>query len=129
MKTIPVDPDLQKKITAALARCPLFLGLAPEHLGKVLESAALLQFESQEALTEEGEKADSFFVMLKGEASVRVSVGALTETVEVGRLKVSDPVGEMGLLLEQPRTARVVAEGQVLAIKFDGRAFSAMFQK
>ena len=129
MKTITVDGDLQKKIAAALERSPFFLGLTPEQLGQDVSTATLVQFEAQEALTEPGEPADSFFVMLKGEATVRVAVGALKETVEVARLKVSDSVGEMGLLLKQPRSARVVAEGQVLAIKFDGPAFAQMFQK
>jgi twitching motility protein PilT len=51
------------------------------------------------------------------------------DPIEIGRMGPPASVGEMGLLLEETRTASVVAASEVLAMKFGAKAFEAMFQK
>ncbi|MDP1826055.1 MAG: PilT/PilU family type 4a pilus ATPase [Archangium sp.] len=126
MKTIPVDKTLSDKLVGALSKNALFHGLNPEQLTSVLAAGQLQQFENKETLTKQGDLSDSFYVILKGEASVRAGA---EDTIELGRLKVSDAVGEMGILLDQARSATVIAEGQVLATRFEAKAFHGMFQK
>lgn len=126
MKTIPVDKATSEKLLAALSKNALFVGLTPEQLSSVLSAGQLQQFEPGEAITKQGDLSDAFFVILKGEASVR---SGPEDAVEINRLKASDAVGEMGILLDQARTATVIAQGQVLATRYEAKTFHGMFQK
>ncbi|MBL8912848.1 MAG: PilT/PilU family type 4a pilus ATPase, partial [Archangium sp.] len=126
MKTIPVDKATQEKLLGALSKNALFQGLTPEQLSSVLGAGQLQQFETGEPITKQGDLSDAFYVILKGEASVR---GGPDDAVEINRLKVSDAVGEMGILLDQARTATVIAQGTVLATRYESKTFFGMFSK
>ncbi len=45
MKTIPLEGDLLKSMTAALEQSPLFQGLPADALGEIASHAVLLQLE------------------------------------------------------------------------------------
>jgi twitching motility protein PilT len=130
MRTVPVEGDLLRKVVPAVGQSPLFQGLSSDQLAQVVALATFCQIENDEPLMTQGAESDSFYLLLRGELSVCIAPdGAPDEPVEIGRLRPVDAVGEMGLLLEQPRSATVVACGQVLAVQFDSKAFSAMMQR
>jgi twitching motility protein PilT len=117
------------RVVAGLRHSPLFQSLADEHLRKVESFAAVVSWPGGEVMFREGEPSDSFLILLDGAASVRVTQKATGEQATVARLAPPDVVGEGGLILSEPRTATVVAEGPVTAARFDAGAFTQMFAK
>jgi twitching motility protein PilT len=130
MRTVPVEVEgeLGGKVVQALGLTPLFALVPTDGLQQIAARAGLFQFDNGEVIVQEGELSDSFFVILSGEVRVLVG-GAGSAGVEVGVLKFPDSIGEMGLLLEKPRSATVMAKGGAALLKFDAQIFSHFFAK
>ena len=127
MESLPIQDESHTKVMPALEQCPLFRALKPEHLPQIVKLAELLRFEDEETIIREGDAADAFFLLIEGQASIRVAKGS--ESLEIGRIAPPSSIGEVGLLLGEARTATAVALGSVLALEFSAKAFEAMFQK
>jgi twitching motility protein PilT len=128
MQALTLDARHQERVTAAMAQCPLFQALKPEHYAQILKIAEAQHFDPEEAIVLQGEPSDSFFVLVEGAAAVRVKNPG-GDSVDIGRVPMPSSVGEVGLLLGVPRTASVIAIEEVTALRFPGKAFTAMFQK
>jgi twitching motility protein PilT len=128
LETLTLNDAQQQKVGAAVAQCALFRALKADQIPQLLKVAEVVGFSPGEVIVSQGEPSDSFFVVVDGKASVRVRGGS-GEDVELGLVPMPASVGEVGLLLGEPRTASVVALESVTAVKFSGRAFEAMFQK
>ena len=127
METLSMRDDLQQKVHAALKDCALFRALKPEQIPQLAKAAELVHFGAGETIVKQGAASDSFFVLIDGDAAVTVEKGG--EAQEIGVVPKPSSLGEVGLLLGEPRTATVVARGEVLALRFSAKAFEAMFQK
>ena len=103
-----------------LEEVPLFEGLPKRHLRRVAKLARIRRFAPGSALVRAGDAGRSFFVLLDGTAKV-MRVGG-----RAGRLGKGDYFGEMALLDGAPRSADVVAEGEVLALTIDRSGFTKL---
>jgi CRP-like cAMP-binding protein len=99
---------------------PLFEGLPKRHLRRVAKLARVRRFSPGSALVRTGDSGNSFFVLLDGNAKV-VRAGGRPR-----RLGMGDYFGEMALLDGAPRSADVVAEGEVLALTIDRSGFTKL---
>ncbi len=115
-------------VSPALKACSLFQALKDEHFSQILKIAEPVRFPAEEVIVDEGTAADAFYVILEGEASIRLKSPA-GDSVELGRVPKGATFGEMGLLLGKTRTASVVAVTDLQALKFSNKAFDTMFQK
>jgi twitching motility protein PilT len=127
METLSLSKDLEPKVFAAVGQCALFRALKPEQLPQLVKVAELQRFDPGEAIVKQGEPSDSFYVVIDGLAAVTVKKDS--GEVEIGEIPLPSSVGEVSLLLDEPRTASVTAKTPVTALKFSGKAFEAMFQK
>ena len=127
MRSLPLDGDRLAKVVPALEACPLFRGLTTEQLSRVAAAALLIQFDPGEALMSAGEPSHAFDVVVGGLCSVRVA-GPNGEPREISQLRMHDSVGEMGLLLEAPRTADVVALERTMVVRFGADVFRQLFE-
>jgi twitching motility protein PilT len=128
METLTLTEAQQEKVGAAVGRCALFRALKPDQVPQLLKVAEVVRFAADEPIVRQGEPSDSFFVVVEGRAAIRVQ-GAGGEEIELGHVPLPASIGEVGLLLNEPRTASVTALEPVTAVRFTGRAFEAMFQK
>ncbi len=128
MQTVTIDDAQSEKIAGALSQCPLFRALKPEHFPQIIKIGEALRFEPDEVILKQGEPSESFFILIEGGASVRLTSQS-GETHELGKVPFPSSAGEIGLLLQGPRSASVVATEDSLVMKFSARAFDAMFQK
>ncbi|MCU0242670.1 MAG: cyclic nucleotide-binding domain-containing protein, partial [Vicinamibacteria bacterium] len=128
METLSLEGSQSQTFIKPLSECHLFRALKSEHFPQILKIGELLRFDPDEVILRQGDPSDSFLVVVQGEASVRIKNSA-GEEVEVGRVPLPSSVGEIGLLLNEPRTASVIALTDVQAIRFNAKAFEAMFQK
>jgi CRP/FNR family transcriptional regulator, cyclic AMP receptor protein len=106
------DPKLW---TNVLADVPLFASLNERHRRKVAGCASIRRFHEGAALMKEGQPGEALYVILDGEVSIRPP-GRKALVRGVGSF-----VGELALLDGGPRTATVVARGDVLTLAI-GRA-------
>jgi CRP-like cAMP-binding protein len=105
-----------------LAEVPLFAGLPKRHLRRIAKLAHVRRFAPGSAMVRAGDSGRSFFVLLDGRAKV-VRTGGRTR-----RLGAGDFFGEMALLDGAPRSAGVVAEGEVLALSIGRPEFAKLLR-
>ncbi len=127
MKTFPIQGPFVQQASDALGKVPLFSSLNEGQLGKVVTSASLHQYDVGEPIVRQGEASDSFFVIMNGAAAVLVSTKPGADPTEVATLGRLDGIGEMGLILDEKRTASVVAKAKLFALRFSEAAFRGMF--
>jgi twitching motility protein PilT len=130
METLTLDDADKARVNEALAQCALFRALKPEHMPQLLKVAQVERYSDGETVIRQGDPSDSFFVLVQGEATIRIE-GAQGDGagVELGRVPHPASFGEIGLLLDEPRTASVVAAHDLTVLKFGAKAFEAMFSK
>jgi len=105
-----------------LADVPLFEGLSKRHLRRIAKLARIRRFADGAAMVRVGDAGRTFYVLLDGNAkvnrpgrrSVRLGAGAF--------------FGEMALLDDSPRSADVVADGEVLALTIDRPGFTKLLR-
>jgi CRP-like cAMP-binding protein len=108
---------------ATLAEVPLFEGLSKHHLRRIAKVARLRRFASGSVIVRAGDAGTSFFVLLDGAARVVPPSG------RAKRLGVGDSFGEMALLDGAPRSANVVADGDVLTLTIGRSVFAKLLRK
>jgi len=86
-------------------------------LVKATEKLETIPVKAGEAVVRQGEAADRFYVITRGEFRITVR-GQNGEEVEVSRRSPGEFFGEIGLLSNSPRTANVIAvtDGEVIAL-------------
>jgi len=111
----------------ALSSVDLFRGL-PEEMRKELSSQlAYMPFAAGEAVTREGDKDDGLFILVQGEAAVRIGAGS--EEREVAKLGAGQFFGEMSLMTGEARTATVIATSDLVTYRISKPSFQRILQE
>jgi CRP-like cAMP-binding protein len=106
----------ESQILPALASVPLFAALGKRELRKVAGAATVAHVPAGQHIVREGFTAEAFYIILEGRAHA-------TGTPEPSRLGPGDHCGELGLLDGSPRSASILAETDVAAVKLPRREF------
>jgi CRP/FNR family transcriptional regulator, cyclic AMP receptor protein len=104
-----------------LAEIPLFAELSRRHVGKVASCASTKRFAAGSPLVRVGQSATVFYVILDGEVRVEVPGRPVT-------LRTGDFFGEMALIDGEPRSATVVAVGDVYALLLSRSKFLKLLE-
>jgi len=128
METLTLDEGQTKIVIDALGQCSFFRGLSPESLSVIVKYGEAQRFDPDDVIIRQGDSSDSFFVIVDGTVSVRLEKSG-GDFVELGKMPPKSSIGEVGVLLDESRTATVVANDSVLALKFPAKALRTMFQK
>ena len=104
-----------------LRKVPFFGKLDPAKLKLLAFTSRALRFASGENLMRAGEMADSAYVILEGEVEIlgETTAGEFVVAVQ-GRNAL---IGEMGVIMNAPRTATVRAKDAVRALRISGEVF------
>ena len=105
-----------------LADVPLFRNLSRRHLKRIASLARMRRFAAGTAIVRAGDAGSAFFVLIDGAARVATPKGRSR------RLGSGDFFGEMALLDDSPRSADVVADGEVLAMTISRSAFRKLLR-
>jgi CRP-like cAMP-binding protein len=107
-----------------LAHVPLFSGMSAAERKLLVFTGQVLCFRDGEILMRQGDPADCAYVILEGYADV------LAETpggsFVVAMLGPHSMPGEIGVLIDEPRTATVRAKGNVRALRIAPDVFVRM---
>ncbi len=106
------------KESGALREHPLFAGLGPAALAALDAASRWVNVSAGEVLVSEGEAADAAYLVLGGRFAVSAG-GRL-----VGELGRGDLLGEMALLVDEPRSATVTARRACVVVRIDGPTFT-----
>ncbi len=106
-----------------LSDVPLFRNLSRRHLKRVASLARTRRFAAGTSIVRAGDAGTAFYVLIDGAARV------VTPKGRGGRLKTGDFFGEMALFDDSPRSADVVADGDVLAMTISRTAFSKLLRR
>ena len=99
-------------------RIPLFRGLGQGQIEELINCGKLLTAEHGDVIIEETDKADSFYILLKGETSVEKRLG--DDIINIAKLTGGECFGEMSLIEPMSnRSARIRAMMHCILIKFN----------
>jgi CRP-like cAMP-binding protein len=122
-RTPRADRPLGRHDVDMLTRVLLFAGLSRRDLRRLAEHADVVSFRHREAIVQAGRPGGTFYVVLQGEANV------VLNDRTIGNLRPGDFFGEISLLDGGPRTASVVAETPVTAIRIFKRSFDRVISE
>ena len=128
MKIPKIENDALKMVAAAIGKAEMFGALKEDSLTKIASRAKLYQYDPNEIIVKENEPSDAFFMLIKGEVSILHHHKSSDGMIELGRIKPNSIIGEIGLLLNESRTATVQATQKTLILKFDKALFEYMFE-
>ena len=112
----------RKASAVALAGVPLFAGLSKRHLAHLADAADEVAFAPGESIVRQGDLGETLFVLLEGQAKV-VRGGR-----SVAKLLPGQFFGELSAVDGGPRTASVVADTPVLALRVFRRTLADLLQ-
>jgi CRP/FNR family transcriptional regulator, cyclic AMP receptor protein len=107
----------KRRPDAALAAVPLFDSLSKRHLKKLGGIGTIAKYMPNHSIVRQGDPGESFFVVLEGQAKVRVG------TRTVNRLMPGDHFGEISLLDGGVRSATVESETPMRLFEIGRPAF------
>ncbi len=106
-----------------LASVPFFEGFSTDDLRRVLDLSDQMEATTGTVLVDQGDPGTYCFVIVEGTASVYVR-GEYVASSGPGSM-----VGEMSLIDHRPRTATVVADSDLLVLRFGIRAFRTLLEE
>ena len=122
------DNEPRDTTTDVLTKVPLFAGLDRRAIEALAGFAFRKTFEPGELIVEEGRSGNGLFIVVSG--SVEVIKGLKTgQAHNVAKLGTGEPIGEMALLGEWPRTASARALEPTECIGIDRWVFLDYLEK
>jgi CRP-like cAMP-binding protein len=116
-----------RETVALLQGVPLFSGLSKRDVRRIGGLARKVAFAPGRTIVERGVRGDCFYLVVDGTAKVYGSVVPTGRAI--ARLGPGEFFGEMALLDGGPRTATVVAETRVTAMKIPRPSFRQLLLK
>ena len=104
-----------------LRTIPLFAKIEPSKLKLLAFTSERLEFMDGDRLFRQGDVGDAAYIILDGGADVLVETPG--GAVKVATQKRNDIIGEIAILCDVPRTATVVAAGDLATLKVSKDGF------
>jgi CRP-like cAMP-binding protein len=106
-----------------LRKIPLFANIDPAKLKLMCFASERLTFKPGQSLFDQGDSADSAYIIASGTADVIVITDKPTVVAKLGQ---NDIVGEIAILCEVPRTATVTATSELTTLRITKDLFFRM---
>jgi CRP-like cAMP-binding protein len=104
-----------------LRNIPMFAKVDPARLKLLAFTSDRLRYTAGDQLFHEGDDGDAAYVILDGEADILVDTDE--GQVKVATLGKNDIIGEIAILCDVPRTATVVAHGNLEILRVSKEGF------
>lgn len=111
----------------ALQSAPMFRAVDKSRLRLLAFMAEERRFKNGEHVVRQGDNGNSAYVILSGSADVVVDIAG-TPTV-VAQLREKELFGEIAMLCESPRTASIVARGEMHTLCFERDAMLKLMRE
>src|SRR5918994_5245652 len=104
-----------------LSNIPLFAKVNPPKLKLLAFTSERLEYLSGDELFHQDDYGDAAYVILEGEADILVDTPR--SAIKIATLGKNDIIGEIAILCEVPRTATVVAHGDLEILRVSKEGF------
>ena len=111
--------------TEALRRVYLFQSLKNSELEQILSIARRWKFSDGQAVFQEGDEGDRFYLILSGEVRISKQVPGIGEEA-LAVLKPGDFFGEMALIDDAPRSADAIANRDTTLLGIERKEFESL---
>ena len=109
------------KDVEVLRNIPLFAKIEPAKLKLLAFTSERLEYLSGDELFHQGDDGDAAYIILEGEADILVDTP--DGVIKVATLGKNDIIGEIAILCGVPRTATVVAHGDLATLRVSKDGF------
>ncbi|CAL8111456.1 unnamed protein product [Orchesella dallaii] len=111
----------RKMYQALLSKVSILESLDEWERMTVADALEPVTFPPGATIVKQGDYGDEFFIIVEGTAIVTQTID--NQDVKVAELDKSDYFGEIALLLDRPRAATVIAQGELKCVKLDRARF------
>ncbi len=115
-------------VTSFLLETEIFSLLTPVELSEVTTILEFQRFAKGEVVFSEGDIGDAWYVLYDGTLSVSKHVPFQKDS-NVARLKAPAVFGEMAILSSVPRSATLIAQDNVVVMRFARRKFERLLEE
>jgi tetratricopeptide (TPR) repeat protein len=128
-ETPPVPEVIKPKAEGeeSALRIPFLSSLPEDEIKQITGRLKAQSFLPGQKVVEEGGFGDSIFVITSGEAKVVAHI--LGREIELATLSVGDVFGEVAFLTGRPRTASVIADGELRVMEFNRLIIEEILEK
>jgi CRP/FNR family cyclic AMP-dependent transcriptional regulator len=109
------------KEVEVLSNIPLFANVNPAKLKLLAFTSERLEYLAGDELFHQGDYGDAAYVILEGEADILVD--SPRGVIKIATLGKNDIIGEIAILCDVPRTATVVAHGDLDTLRVSKEGF------
>jgi CRP-like cAMP-binding protein len=113
------EPELLKLLGAS----PYLAELDEPALVFLIRFGKVREYAEGDEITKQGTSSDSIHFILDGEGRVERQRGTESHRVVLAQLKPGDIVGEIGVMIDLPRSATVVASKPTRTLEIDAPSF------
>ena len=103
----------QHALNSILRKLGIFKDLEADHIQRLARLSTSKVFEAGTVIYEEGSPSDEMLVLLQGRIIASSRGGA-----ELAEIEPGTSTGEMGVLTDQPRSAKITAVEKCIAVVF-----------
>lgn len=128
MKQLKIENDMLDKVINTMQGTEMFSRLDKDVLNQIVSRTELIEYEPEEKMLTAGEPSDSFYIIIDGEVVV-MNRNQAGDEIELGKMQSKAVLGDIGLLLDTPRTATVKAGTKTIMLKFDRTIFNTLMEK
>jgi len=112
-----------------LRRVPLFANLPPADLKQVAAIAGEALFADGQVICKQGEMGTGMYIVVSGEVLVQMTSEGQQEPHEVAHRRAGDYVGEVSIIVQEPRMATLIALGAVRALYINQKQFEGILRE
>jgi small-conductance mechanosensitive channel/CRP-like cAMP-binding protein len=116
------NENLERRM-AALSMVDLFTPLTPDERRYLAQRLRECPFAADEVMTRQDDDSPCLYIITKGSAEVRLSVGGAAPARSLATLNAGQFFGEMGLMTGDRRSASVIAQTDVTCLRLDKEDF------
>ncbi len=110
----------QHALNSILRKLSIFKDLEADHIQRLARLSTSKVFDAGHVIYEEGSPSDEMLVLLKGRIIASSRGGA-----ELAEIEPGTSTGEMGVLTDQPRSAKITAVEKCIAVVFSKTQMTA----
>ena len=112
-----------------LLKSPIFRGLPPANLQKILMSLQEIRFNPGEIIIHQGEPGDYYYIIKKGQALISRKPTPTAKEIKLAQLGDLDTFGEDSLISGEPRNVTITAISPMVLLRLGKEQFITLIKQ